>query len=123
MKRLVFPAALLSGVLLSACVGNSAQSEVTDVTTQYEDTVETNSSGLNEDLGKLVDYLKFVDGDKFVLDITEEEAIKAGISKEAYETACEDIRRENANIQEYKKSELYKQNGGKIKIIGLRGDD
>lgn len=49
----------------------------------------------------LVKYLKLVD-EQYVLDISEEDAIKLGVSKESYRSACEDIVRENANIRKIK---------------------
>lgn len=46
----------------------------------------------------LAPYVKIVDN-RFVLDISEEDAVKLGVSKESYRLACEDIVRENANIE------------------------
>lgn len=53
------------------------------------------------DILTLVKYLKLVD-EQYVLDISEEDAIKLGVSKESYRSACEDIVRENANIRKIK---------------------
>lgn len=64
----------------------------------------------NSDNLKLAKYLRLVDN-QYVLDITLEEALKLGISKESYEAGCEDIKRENAIIRE------TMEKGEKITII------
>lgn len=117
-----FLAALsILAVSLSACRGNASQSEAAgNDGSQFEDSVVVKSPLADEDIEKLAEYVKLEDDERFVLDITEDEALKAGISKETYEAACEDIRRENANIQEYKRSDEFKKNGGQIKAFGLR---
>lgn len=52
---------------------------------------------------KLLKYLR-LENNRFVLDISEEDALKLGVSKESYIKACEDIARENANIEKMEKT-------------------
>ena len=51
----------------------------------------------------LAKYLKNA-GDSILLDISEEDAVKLGVSRESYQAGLEDVIRENANLREAKKN-------------------
>ena len=70
-------------------------------TSEDNGTPDPESERRTRDHLTLVKYLKLVD-EQYVLDISEEDAVKLGVSKESYKAACEDIVRENANIRKAK---------------------